>query len=223
MTDHNCPVESCSYSTDSNRGLSIHASAKHPNLEHDFTNRTEFTCPYCKNTFKDYKSRRSSKNENKNFCSRECKDSFEGRNGLDTTCAECDDDIHIPPSQMNEVGGYEQKNYFCDKACESKFKRREWQGKGHPSYNGGRVSPMGPDWDKIRAKCLERDKKQCQKCGLTMKEHREKYNSSLHVHHKVPRKRILSDKPTAKEFEVANSLDNLVTLCVSCHTEEDNA
>ena len=56
MTEHNCPVESCSYSTDSNRGLSIHASAKHPNVEHDFTNKTEFTCPYCKNTFKDYKS-----------------------------------------------------------------------------------------------------------------------------------------------------------------------
>lgn len=222
MTEHNCPVESCSYSTDSNRGLSIHASSKHPNLEHDFTNKTEFTCPYCKDTFKDYKSRRSSKNENKNFCSRECKDSFEGRNGLDTTCTECGNNTHISPSQINEVDGYEQKNYFCSKECESVFKKREWKGEEHPSYDGGTIKHMGKNWRSKRQKVLNRDNNTCQHCGISMKEHKEKYKTGLHVHHKVPRSQILSDEPTKSEFELANSTTNLITLCVSCHRKAEH-
>lgn len=219
MTEINCPVESCSYSTDSNRGLSIHASAKHPELEYDFTNKKEFVCPYCEKIFKDYESRRKSKDEKRNFCSRECKNSFEGKDGLDTHCTECVKDIHIPPSQIKEVGGYEQKNYFCSKECESIFKKREWVGEEHPSYNGGSIQRMGDDWGKKRKKAIKRDNSECQECRMSMREHQNKYDMELHVHHRVPRKKILSDNPTEAELELVNSMKNLVTLCVSCHRE----
>jgi 5-methylcytosine-specific restriction endonuclease McrA len=308
MTEINCPVESCSYSTDSNRGLSIHAGAKHPELEYDFTDKKEFVCPYCEETFEDYESRRKSKDEKRNFCSRKCKDSFEGKDGLDTNCTECGKDIHIPPSQIEEIDGYEQKNYFCNKECESCFKSREWIGEDHPTWdggkektnceecekeykvkksnleksrfcsikcfnsyqtddkkeyycvncgnlilmkeynraqseevtcsddcfkeylselrkgkknpqwNGGRFYYYGPNWREKRTEALKRDSKECQECGMSQDEHYQNYNQDLHIHHKVPRREIIDENnPTVGQFEVANSLDNLVTLCKSCH------
>jgi len=62
----------------------------------------------------------------------------------------------------------------------------------------------GPNWDKLRKKTLERDNYTCQRCG---------YDPGctgrsvpLQAHHIVPR----SDGG-------ADSLDNLITLCRSCH------
>jgi 5-methylcytosine-specific restriction endonuclease McrA len=216
-----CPSNECEFETESNRGLSIHFTQKHPDQEYDFTDKKEFTCPQCGDTFKDYESRRSSKNESQNFCSRACKDSFEARDGLDTECAECGDQIHIPPSQTEQVNGYKQRNYFCNKECESSFKKREWQGENHPKYNGGQLRLFGPNWHEQRSKTIKQDNEKCQECGMTMKEHQQKHDQELHVHHKVPRKQILSDDPTEDEFALANSLDNLVTLCVSCHTKRE--
>lgn len=307
MTEIDCPVNSCSYSTDSNRGLSIHASAKHPELEYDFTSKKEFVCPHCEETFEDYESRRKSKDEKRNFCSRQCKDAFEAKDGLETECSECGSDIHIPPSHIDEVNGFEQKNYFCNKECESIFKSLNWVGENHPNWNGGKektkceecgkeykVTPSklenskfcsvdcknnnwkigfkeytctncgetvekkpsnvksdvttcskkclsehlselrkgdknpqwkggrldyyGPNWLEKRTEALERDSKKCQECGISQDEHYQNYNEDLHIHHKVPRREIIDENnPTVGQFEVANSLDNLVTLCKSCH------
>jgi hypothetical protein len=215
--DQQCPANGCEFETESNRGLSIHFTQKHPDQEHDFTDKKEFSCPECGGTFKDYESRRSSKDEERNFCSRECKDTFEANAGLDTECAECGSDVHVPPSQVEQVGGYQQKNHFCNKECESKFKKREWRGEDHPTYSGGRLRQLGPNWHEQRRKTIQQDNNKCQECGMTMKEHKQKHDQELHVHHKVPRKQILSDDPTQQEFKLANSLTNLVTLCVSCH------
>lgn len=76
---------------------------------------------------------------------------------------------------------------------------------------------MGHEWSEKREEAIERDDSECQDCGISMTEHKKRYKQGLHVHHKVARKQILSDDPTREEFELANSLDNLVTLCASCH------
>jgi hypothetical protein len=60
----------------------------------------------------------------------------------------------------------------------------------------------GDDWDKIRYLVYLRDKFICQDCGA--------FGIKLHVHHKIP---FLISKD--------NSLNNLITLCVSCHRKED--
>lgn len=62
----------------------------------------------------------------------------------------------------------------------------------------------GQAWPTIRKTILERDHYTCQSCGLQPK------NESLQVHHKVPFKSFTS-------LQLANSPENLVTLCKTCH------
>jgi hypothetical protein len=306
MTELDCPVDGCEYSTETKRGLSIHASAKHPDLDYDFSSRETDTCDFCGGEYKYYPSSRNRGRENY-FCGKECADKFKAKDGLDTECAECGEGVHIPPSQVKEVDGYEQKNHFCNKECESSFKSREWVGENHPNWDGGRervsceecggtysVHPnqleetrfcsvecrrqnwredkkeyscancghtvekmahnvkgqqttcskqcfkefmsstrkgkdnpqwqggrfeyYGPNWPEQRKKTLERDNESCQECDMTRDEHYQNYNEDLHIHHKVPRRQIIDEEnPTIEQFELANSLDNLVTVCKSCH------
>ena len=56
----------------------------------------------------------------------------------------------------------------------------------------------GTDWKKVREQVLIRDNKQCQICG--------RFEGRLEIHHKTP---FLISKD--------NSLDNLITLCATCH------
>jgi len=307
MTELECPVDGCEYSTETNRGLSIHASAKHPDLDYDFTSRKTDNCDFCGEEYKYYPKQRNREGRENFFCSRECANKFMGKDGLDTECAECGNEIHVPPSQIEEVEGYEQKNHFCNKDCESSFKSREWVGENHPSWDGGRervsceecggtykVHPhnleetrfcsmecsrenwkkekeeyncascgdivkkmahsvkgenttcskechkkymseirkgesnpawkggrfeyYGPNWPEQREAALERDGYSCQECDMTRDQHYQNYDEDLHVHHKVPRRQIIDrEEPTLDQFELANSLDNLVTVCTSCH------
>lgn len=62
----------------------------------------------------------------------------------------------------------------------------------------------GPTWRTQREKTLKRDNFTCRLCGLSGAE------TLLHVHHKTPLRMFPSSI-------VANSLDNLVTLCPACH------
>ncbi|HET9913001.1 MAG TPA: DEAD/DEAH box helicase [Anaerolineales bacterium] len=68
----------------------------------------------------------------------------------------------------------------------------------------------GPGWQKIRDRVRERDKYTCQVCGAleTTRQH--------DVHHKTPFRAFTS-------FVEANRLENLITLCHSCHRKvEEN-
>ena len=62
----------------------------------------------------------------------------------------------------------------------------------------------GPDWPRIRDRVRARDKYTCQVCGAveTARQH--------DVHHKIPLRAFTS-------LAEANRLDNLTTLCPSCH------
>ena len=66
----------------------------------------------------------------------------------------------------------------------------------------------GPDWPRIRLAVRTRDEFRCQVCGMpeSGREH--------DVHHKIPFKAFTS----APE---ANRLDNLITLCSSCHRKAE--
>jgi len=59
---------------------------------------------------------------------------------------------------------------------------------------------------------------------MTRDQHYQNYDEDLHVHHKVPRRQIIDEEePTIEQFELANSLDNLVTLCKSCHRKLESS
>ncbi|NLG96803.1 MAG: DEAD/DEAH box helicase [Chloroflexi bacterium] len=62
----------------------------------------------------------------------------------------------------------------------------------------------GPAWPLIRKMVLERDGFTCQSCGASQNA------TVLHVHHKIPFRSFTNPAQ-------ANHLDNLVTLCPSCH------
>ena len=75
-------------------------------------------------------------------------------------------------------------------------------GSGNHRWMGGSMGDYrGKDWHKMRTEARIRDRHTCQMCGS---------KSSLSVHHIVPYR-----------FTKDNSLDNLITLCVSCHATQD--
>ena len=66
------------------------------------------------------------------------------------------------------------------------------------------VNNYGASWEKQRNRARERDQYRCMICGLP------ETNKPHHVHHKVPF-RMFTD------INKANELENLVTLCSTCH------
>lgn len=66
-----------------------------------------------------------------------------------------------------------------------------------------------------REKAVQRDGEKCVKCGMTRDEHKEKYGFDITVDHIDMMGRY---KP--KELR-NNSMENLQTLCISCHAKKD--
>ena len=68
----------------------------------------------------------------------------------------------------------------------------------------------GPDWFRIRDRVRARDKYTCQVCGAV------ETNRQHDVHHKVPF-RAFKARDGSPDPSQANRLENLTTLCPSCH------
>ncbi len=67
----------------------------------------------------------------------------------------------------------------------------------------------GPDWQKIRLAVRKRDQFKCQVCGAA------ETNREHDVHHMIPFRAFIQDGKV--NHEEANRLENLTTLCQSCH------
>jgi DEAD/DEAH box helicase domain-containing protein len=78
----------------------------------------------------------------------------------------------------------------------------------------------GPDWGKLREKVRARDGYKCQICGTPE-------NTRQHdVHHKIPfrsfiRSALAEGIAIEQAIQRANRLDNLTTLCPSCHKQAE--
>ncbi len=68
----------------------------------------------------------------------------------------------------------------------------------------------GPNWQAQRERTRARDGYRCQGCGAP------EQGREHHVHHKIPFRGFPS-------FELANHIDNLVTLCPNCHRRAEMA
>jgi len=81
----------------------------------------------------------------------------------------------------------------------------EWQmGEDNPNWVEERKQNnqyYGPNWPEIRERVLKRDGFECQRCSES---------ETLHVHHITPFKKF-------DDRNIANKLENLITLCPSCH------
>jgi hypothetical protein len=82
-------------------------------------------------------------------------------------------------------------------------------GKLHHGYQGGKIWWRGKEWDATKLRARQRDGFMCVQCDMPEWEHIEKYGQPLHVDH-IVMYRISHD----------NSMQNLQTLCVLCHSKK---
>lgn len=97
-------------------------------------------------------------------------------------------------------------------------------GKDHPNYKGGVPSNgkyYGPNWIEQRQQARIRDQARCQRCRMNESDHYEKYDQALHVHH-ITNRREFIDSDGVLDYESANDLNNLITLCFYCHRQVEN-
>ncbi|ASN07355.1 hypothetical protein CFK40_09685 [Virgibacillus necropolis] len=118
-------------------------------------------------------------------------------------CTNCSSKLERKPSII--------KNWnFCDSHCMAEYyaKSGAFSGENNKAWQGGDIDYYGPNWRSQRKKTRIRDNYTCQDCGLTEKE----YGHELSVHHIIPFRQFNSD------WECANKLSNLVSLCEHpCH------
>jgi DEAD/DEAH box helicase domain-containing protein len=103
----------------------------------------------------------------------------------------------MPPSELQTTG------YWFSLSEETISRLRDdgiWTGDSND---------YGPGWQKIRLAVRKRDQFKCQVCGAveSTREH--------DVHHKTPFRAFIRDGVIDREQ--ANRLENLTTLCTSCH------
>lgn len=149
--------------------------------------------------------------DQRKFCSLKCKGiASRGRkphnwieNRPHVTCETCGVAFLVKPSQATTA-------HFCSRACFSKSDRKKeiargnlpesLHGAAHPRWKGGERTDY--QWKKQRKFALIRDGYKCRRCGITVT------GKNNDVHHVVA---WLQSKD--------HSLDNLVTLCASCHSQ----
>lgn len=100
--------------------------------------------------------------------------------------------LDLPPSELQTTG------YWLSLSEATMTRLREAGAWTNDPNN------YGPDWGKVRERVRARDKFTCQVCGTV------ESNRQHDVHHKVPFRAFTSR-------EEANRLENLTTLCPSCH------
>lgn len=168
------------------------------------------------------------------FCSKKCEGKWlsENQTGEDhhnykekvtVNCAICGKEKKVYPYRLNRVN-----RFFCSRECQDEWQSENIKASNHPNWKGGSVRPRyyGPNFSKQRKKVLERDNHQCQACG------KGKDETELHCHHIIPYKEfrypIFEGNPIKNplaefDWKRANRLDNLITLCKSCHPKVENS
>lgn len=122
-------------------------------------------------------------------------------------CARCGETVVRTPSKLEAT-----ENSFCSRECFYDWTRKTdaRSGENNHMWKGGGDPYYGTNWHQQREARLEQDGYECRVCGMTNSEHHREYDASLHVHHIRPLREF--DDPCE-----ANDLNNLVTLCHSCH------
>jgi hypothetical protein len=115
------------------------------------------------------------------------------------TCFECGETT----SYTGRARYFAQKRRFCTTDCWYAFVRKHPEEGGN--FKGGRFPYYGPNWPHQAKLARERDGHTCQVCGV------HQFNPRLDVHHRRPRREF------GEDYEAMNALDNLVSLCKSCH------
>lgn len=104
----------------------------------------------------------------------------------------------------------------CSEECRRAWLSEAFTGSGHPNWKGGPSTDYGQGWNRVRAAALERDEYECQLCGKGP----EAIGRNPDVHHIVPVRWFRNRERVAET--AAHSLDNVVSLCITCHRRADH-
>lgn len=128
------------------------------------------------------------------LCSRECENNYKKSLIGIVKCDYCDSEIKRTKNHI-----FSTKNNFCDSKCSNNY----W---GYMLFSG--KSKYGGGWGTIRKNTLKYYNKRCQCCNakVTLK--------SCNIHHIIPIQYF-----TEEQIHIANSIENLLPLCIECHKE----
>lgn len=146
-------------------------------------------CLNCGERVTDYPSRGT-----RQFCSQKCQTDY---CYTMNTCRYCGTRFRVMRSRRHRQ--------YCNSRCYARSRR----GVGNHKWNGG-LNPFyyGPDWKQIAEQARQRDGYRCQRCGKAQKD----CPRALDVHHIRPYTSF-----GHQQFDAANQLSNLITLCHPCH------
>jgi 5-methylcytosine-specific restriction endonuclease McrA len=186
--------------------------------------RETYACSNCGETVERLPSDVEDDQENV-YCSRECKhehqsDLYEAssnpnwQGGKETVvCATCGDELSRKPAEVRQ-----KEQFFCDYDCYGDWRSEHVTGDRHARWKGGGEFYYGPNWHTQRRKRLEVDDHECQRCGMTEEESRRTSGRGIEVHHLVSVREFYERSGgNAPDWSALNDLDNLLTLCRSCH------
>lgn len=178
------------------------------NQPKDTTKRSTFICKRCGQPFEEYTYRHP------HFCSRQCLSEYAARQPklgarkpeayITLNCKVC--------GKQYTVGRFyveHRRSSYCSDACKYADISQRMQKHGNPNYRGGTVTYRGRNWGRQSRMALKRDGYICQICH----KHLGKKGWDYGVHHIRPYREFNGD------YEAANQLTNLITLCRSCHTK----
>ena len=168
----------------------------------------------CDNCSKEYELKNSEFKKYKvHFCSIKCKGDYQrkaliGSNNpnyrnanIEYECDNCKKKCNINRFHYSNF-----KNHFCSVKCRDEHRKKYGltAGKNNPNWQDGKsFEPYNKDWtEKLKTEVRKRDNNVCKECGCT----KEELGYNLHVHH------IDYNKQN-------NVIDNLISLCNSCHTQ----
>jgi len=165
----------------------------------------EIKCEVCESVFEVIPSRE----DKARFCGVDCRRKFmRERSGKEhplwveeqeKECDMCGEIYSVNPSLAD-------RSRFCSRECYANWLSDNVVGKDHHLYIENKEENFGENWDRVAEKIREKYNRKCWSCGISESELFRK----LDVHHIKPRREF-------DDISEANTKDNLIPLCLSCH------
>ena len=145
------------------------------------------------------------------ICSNECGYEFAVRGRRQeqiVSCASCGKQLKRKPFAMKR-----NRRHYCSVKCMGHGLAIHNTGPNNGRWKGGFEPYYGPNWRAQRRAALRRDNFTCQACGKSTLE----LGQHPDVHHI-----IRFNEFGIEQYEKANELDNLVSLCINCHRQAEH-
>lgn len=172
-----------------------------------YSNKKTVDCDWCGK--KITRKAHAIDNSKRHFCDKECERLWQKENPLykfiksRKGCSSWNKGLkgihHSPGTEF-------KKGQVPEGSKKTQFKPKDERllGENNPNWKGGYAPYYGPDWYFQKKLARKRDKHLCQLCGI------EENGRKHDVHHIISRRDF-------DDYKKANKLENLITLCISCH------